>query len=189
MAQQNHNATYLTVVDGLTVWERLRNIRNFLQDRKLALVVNENRLNKSNAPSDIIEELEHTQAIELLEDCKSEVKFLEELEYKLAIEAEKTRIEGKSDREMYEINYYEELIQIHTLQAQSEMMSVGHVTPDTMKTLLRNPASLDRCISIGLLSTEVRQLAYVNKAPALKAIESFNLPLLGGVTDVEMAID
>ena len=89
-------------------------------------------------------EIYSEQSLDLLDDCRNEIAFLEELEAKLAIEAEKTRIKGKTDKEMYEINYYEELIQIHTLQAQSEMMATGHVSPDTMKTLLRNPGKTRR---------------------------------------------
>ena len=33
MSQQNHNASYLFEIDGLTTWERLRVVRNFLEDR------------------------------------------------------------------------------------------------------------------------------------------------------------
>ena len=78
------------------------------------------------------------------------------------------------------LNIAKELQSVGFTQAQSEMMSVGHVTPDTMKTLLRNPMSLDRCISIGLLAPEIKQLANLNKAPALEAIECVNIPLLVG---------
>ena len=37
MAQVNHNYSYVTEVDGFTVWERLRVIRGFLADREKAL--------------------------------------------------------------------------------------------------------------------------------------------------------
>ena len=162
MAQLNRNAVYLTIIDGLTTWEKLKNIRSFLEGRKQALALSELQQTlppPSNAYDRAEYDIYQPQALDLLDDCKNEVDFLEKLEAELDIEAEKTRIKGKTDKEMYEINYFEELTQVHTLQAQSELMAVGHVSPETMKLLIRNPRSLDRCISIGLLNPEIKTLA------------------------------
>lgn len=168
MAQQNHNAAYLTVVDGITVWERLRVIRNFLTDRRMAVkmaemgqekfeeMMTDESVNKwDKREAEILNE--HSE--QLLKEAKNEVAFLEKLEAELAKQAEKTRIAGKTDDEMYEINYFEELIQIQLLDVQSEMMAVGHITPNTMKTLIKNPRTMERVVEMGLLAPEAGKIA------------------------------
>lgn len=185
MAQVNHNANYLYTIDGITLWERLRVIRGFLNDRKKALSLAILSKEK-NEVDDSFESKERKILSEDLddniEDCQNEINFLTEIENKLSVEAEKTRIPGKSDKEMYEINYFEELIQIHILQAQSELMAHGHVSSDTMKTLIRNPNSLDRVISLGLLSKETKQFS------TLQIENEKTLKLIGAI-DENVAIN
>lgn len=52
---------------------------------------------------------------------------------------------------MYEINYFEELVQINLLQVQSEMMAHGHISAETMKILIKNPFAMQRVIELGFL--------------------------------------
>lgn len=167
MAQSNHNASYLLVVDGLTIWERLRVIRNFLQDRKIALKLtnlnqrkNEAKIKSGELDEFKIEELEiyKEQTEQNIKHAKDEISFLEKLEAELAIRAEETRIKGKTDDEMYEINYFEELVQLQLLQVKSEIMSVGHITPDTMKTLIRNKETMLRVVELGYLNSDALNL-------------------------------
>ncbi len=159
MSQLNRNAHYLFTVDGITVWERLRVIRNFIIEREQALKLAE--LNKTKYDTmdkasfeaqekEIFREQEQT----LIEECRDELMFLKDLEQRLATEAEPTRLEGKSDKEMYEINYFEELIQLNLLTLQSELLSTGVVSPSTMKMLLRNPQTLERATTMGLVNKE-----------------------------------
>ena len=188
MAQQNHNAAYLTVVDGITVWERLRVIRNFLTDRRTALKLAEmNQRKNSEKLSDPEvdkwekEEIEiyQEQSEQLIKEAKAEIGFLEKLEAELAKEAEKTRIGGKSDDEMYEINYFEELVQIQLLEVQSEMMAVGHVSPNTMKTLIKNPRTMERVVELGILNEQILGL--------LNGSQASQISLIGGTDYAQLA--
>jgi hypothetical protein len=166
MAQQNHNISYLTEVDGITIWERLRVIRNFLAGRRRALALAEysaDNVDRENFEAVIM----LPELLESIEYAKDEVNFLTKLEATLAAEAELTRIEGKTDREMYEINFFEESIQRSLLTVQAEVMTLGRVSTDTMKSLLKNPYALDRCIELGFLSPEVKNVLTNSKSPLL----------------------
>lgn len=165
MAQLNRNANYLYTIDGNTIWERLRNVRNFLSDRKLAkemtdLSVEKLKRLKSELPNitDLDREFEirealiqETQLLDNLNDCIREIKFLEELESKYLQEAEKSRIIGKTDEEMYEINYFDELATIHLLDIHSQLMTTGAITSEMLKTLFRNPYSMQKAIEFKLI--------------------------------------
>lgn len=174
MSQLNRNVNYLHTVDGNTVWERLRVIRNFIADRKLAVNVSELNLEKTKAKIahygankdtysiDATYELQELLLFEPqqkgnLADAERELVFLGELEKTLTREAEATRVTGKTDEEMYEINYYEELIQIHLLEVTSQLLAVGALSPEMMRTLIRNKPSLDRAIKIGLIDKSVQE--------------------------------
>ena len=188
MAQQNHNAAYLTVVDGITVWERLRVIRNFLTDRRTALKLaemsqrkNSEKLSDPEVDKWEKEEIEiyQEQSEQLIKEAKAEIGFLEKLEAELAREAEKTRVDGKSDDEMYEINYFEELVQIQLLEVQSEMMAVGHISPNTMKTLIKNPYTMERVVELGILNEQILGL--------LKGSQTSQISLIGGTDYAQLA--
>jgi hypothetical protein len=184
MSQVNHNFAYAVATDGLTVWEKLRSIRNFLEDRRIAYKLAEMRQRKHLAriarfeASGAGEESEEYWEIEEaklyseqlannVDDCAREIEFLEKFEAKLAQEAEKTRIPGKSDKDMYEINYVEELTLIQVTKAQGEALATGRISPDSMLALMRNPNAAAKAVQIGLLPTQ--------------ALHDF--ALLGGTTD------
>lgn len=159
MAQLNHNVSYLTVVDGLTVWERLRVIRNFLIERNQALALSELEIDKNKSETDEFKLREIVimlpQSLALIEDAKREIKFLKEFEAKLQEEAYKSRIDGKSDEEMYEINYFEELIQKQLLIVSSEILTTNTVSPATMEMLLRNKETAKRAVGLGFIKKEL----------------------------------
>jgi hypothetical protein len=174
MSQLNRNANYLHTIDGNTVWERLRVIRNFLNDRRLAVSVSELSLEKTKAKRAHYEANKETYSIDAtyelreillfepqqksnLADAERELAFLEELEKTLASEAETTRISGKTDEEMYEINYFEELIQIHLLEIKSQLLALGTLSPEMMRTLIKNKPTLDRAIEIGILDKGIQE--------------------------------
>lgn len=179
MAQVNHNVAYLTVVDGITIWERLRVIRNFLTDRKIAY--NLTLMNSEKTQEEIDsgtldkwkvkeQEIYREQTNQLIKDVVAEISFLEKLEAELATKAEETRIDGKSDDEMYEINYFEELIQKNILQVQSEMMAHGSISADTMKTLLKDPFSMKRVVELNFLSQDALLVANSSKVGEISQI-------------------
>jgi hypothetical protein len=168
MSQVNHNFSYAVATDGLTVWEKLRSIRNFLEDRRIAYKLAElnqrkhlariARFEATGAGEDSeeyweIEEakLYNDQLASNVDDCAREIEFLEQFEAKLALEAEKTRVPGKSDKDMYEINYVEELTLIQVTKAQGEALATGHISPDSMLALMRNPNAAAKAVQVGLL--------------------------------------
>ncbi|MFA7128811.1 MAG: hypothetical protein WC136_06575 [Sphaerochaeta sp.] len=165
MAQQNHNIDYINTVDGLTVWERLRVIRNFLQDREIALQIAKLGPDPELSPRELQEyEIMAPQLEQNIKNAEDEIKFLKEFESVLKSEAELTRIPGKTDDEMYEINYAEEIIQRQLLDIQSQIMSNGHIDSNTMKTLIRNPRTLERGIQLNLLPSELQtQAKFITK--------------------------
>ena len=173
MSQQNHNASYLFEIDGLTTWERLRVVRNFLEDREIALALAE-------LPSDDTKELSKRelaeakiyakQKVKNIQNAIDEIKFLKEFESTLIVLAEQTRVAGKTDEEMYELNYFEELIERQLLKVKSEIMSLGHVTPATFEMLMKSPPTMDIVVKLGILSEQV--VLMVDNGRSLSSIYS-----------------
>lgn len=183
MSQMNRNAAYVYEVDGLTVWERLRVVRGFLLDRQTELELAILRHEDSKAkmlllPEDNIDRKEffirEPHSLCIIDDCKREVDFLVKYEKQLREEAEPLRIEGKSDKDMYELNFLEEKIQRLVLSTQSELMTIGIVTSQTMTELLRCRPALNRVSKIGLLK-DVRVAELLEYKPAQ---ETFAITLL-----------
>lgn len=165
-SQLNHNAAYLYAVEGITVWERLRVIRNFLEDRRLAY--NLALLNKEKTEyeisqlTDSIEDSFKLREIELykpqsedgIKKCKDEIQFLEELEKQLIEKAEPLRVTGKTDDEMYEINFYNETIVRLVRKAHGEIISIGRISPETLENLFKCPPALEVLHTQGIIDYE-----------------------------------
>lgn len=196
MSQLNRNAAYIYDIDGITVWERLRVVRTFLTDReksyKLALngkkqvEVEKEKIKNNPEYSEIEKELklervdiENSDLDDLIDDCKNEIVFLKEIESRLAIKAEETRIEGKTDKDMYELNFFREHTERLVKKATTEVICHGRVTPDTMHYLLRNRNALNQLVSKGLVNEEVKAFVETNSNETLKIIEGANNELLG----------
>lgn len=165
MSQVNHFAAYIYEVDGLTPWEKLRNIRNFLEDRRHAYLVNKDALEKLDenpqTPTEIeLHEFELARSKSLMEDCEIEIEFLEKAEKELMEQCEKTRVEGKTDKEMYEINFYEEMTARNVLKAKSEIASLGHMTPTTMEAVIRHKPTALALNNLGFITDKVLELSY-----------------------------
>lgn len=188
MSQVNRNAAYLFDVDGNTVWERLRVIRGFLDDRKRALaratleLEHSEKEAKSNGEDSFEYKMfliEKPFSLDLIDDCEREVAFLSEVEHQLSTEAEKTRIPGKSDKDMYELNFFEEHTNRLVTDAQAEIVANGRLSTNTVKMLFRNKAAMTRTLELGILSEEVLKL----QAPVDKGIDTANTSLIEHKTD------
>ena len=159
MAQMNHNSAYVYSVDGNTIWERLRVIRGFLVDRKKALALaemsQEQILEQIDAESDKYErkklELELPELEENIIYAKEEVDFLINMESEIAEKAEESRVEGKSDHEMYEINHFFEHEVRLANKAKAEILSENRIRPETILDLVRCPKALAQVEETGLL--------------------------------------
>lgn len=182
MSQVNRNYDYLIKIDGLTVWERLRVIRNFLTDRKQALAVAELHKRKWESTKDSMdtwaqqeEEILNSNREELIQDCKDEIRFLEVFEARLSEEAEKERIPGKTDREMYEINFARESQERAVLKVKSEMYSIGHISPTTMESIMKDKVVVNRLVEEEILKPEILQVIYRNEPKMLTMSGDLNI--------------
>ena len=167
MARQNHNVNYLFDVDGETVWEKLRVILAMLLDRQLAVGIidlKEDVCKDKEVDTTSFkyrkEQLYKEFRVGLKQDAINEIKFLSEYAEYLTTEAEKTRIEGKTDDEMYEINYFEEMRVRLVRRAQAQVISTGRVNEELLLRLMKNKSAMDTCIQQGLLTQDV--LAFTN---------------------------
>lgn len=230
MAAVNTPYSYANEIDGLTPWERLKNVRSFLVQRtkaydinlakqrqykekveleKRKLVVLERQLanlnkaieNFQESQDDTTElelkaiELElkisevvnsHENAIiesadleDLMEDTRREVENLQILESRIKDVAYLTRIEGKSDIEMYDLNHPNEVRVRTAIRAQNDIMTVGRLSAQILDAVRRDPA-IAFVIDQTLQSPQVMaQLSHVvETAPNRKDIEQ--IALAGG---------
>jgi len=187
MSQVNRNFAYLTDVDGFTVWEKLRVIRNFLTERRKALAIaelNQEKFEHKKSGMDIWElretEIMNSDLGELVQDCRDEIDFLEKLESILIERAEQERIPGKSDREMYELNYPNEQRARTVHQAKSEMVAHGNISLDTASRMMKDPVLMNELVSLQLVQRSVAEnLMALPKANGLELIEQKSNYLLG----------
>ena len=175
MARVNHNVNYLFDVDGETIWEKLRVIRAMLLDRKLAVglidLKEDIRKGKEIDTTSFRyrkEQLYKEHNDGLKQDVVNEIKFLSEFEEYLTTEAEKTRIDGKTDDEMYEINFFEEMRVRLVRRAQAQVISNGRINEELLLRLMKNRSAMDTCIQQGLLTQDV--LAFT-KTPLLPSAD------------------
>jgi len=170
MARVNHNANYIYDVDGETVWEKLRVIRGMLDERKRALALA--LLAKEEQESKDKDSIEYKKYIinndhqnQLIKECEQEIDFLTKFEEYLTKEAEKTRIPGKTDDEMYEINFFDELKTRLVRRAQAQIISTGRIEVETLQRILKNPNTLQLCIQTGLLTNDVLKFTNTKLLP------------------------
>jgi hypothetical protein len=162
MSRVNHNVNYLFDVDGETVWEKLRVIRGMLVDRELTIKMidlNKEEFDKKEHDTSSLDYKKYLIYKDfndgLEQDARNEVKFLREFVDYLEKEAEKTRIPGKTDDEMYEINFFEEMRVRLVRRAQAQVISYGRIQDDLLLRLMKNKSALNTCIEQGLLTTDV----------------------------------
>jgi hypothetical protein len=183
MGQMNRNAAYIYDVDGHTPWERLRVIRSFLRDRRKALALAELSLEEARSksfesPTSFSArraQIEEASILPDIEDCRREIVFLEGLEQELAQLAERTRVVGATDEEMYELNFFTEVVERDVFRVKVDLAAVSHVRPETMQAVLRNPSTIERLKQENLITGDLSTLA----------LPLFNQPPRLGVTEKE----
>lgn len=170
MSRSTHNVNYIYDCDGETVWEKLRVIRGFLEEKQI--ILQEIELKEEYKKEHNGDSFEYKKAkihekknLQLKNELIDEIKFLEEFESWLAQEAEKTRIPGKTDEEMYEINFFEELKIRLIKRAQSQLIATGHIEPDTLQRIMKNSDSANLAIQIGLI--DEKALQWTNSLPSI----------------------
>jgi len=171
MSRQNHNAQYIYDLEGETVWEKLRVVRNQLEQKKLALALAELSEEHSETTLDkdsyeykkYLLNKPHNQ--KNIQDCVNEIDFLTDFEAALTDEAEKTRIPGKTDDEMYEINFFDELKIRLVKSAQAQLISCGRLSDETILRILKNRPALELCVQRGLLAETALQISNQTVSP------------------------
>lgn len=158
MAQVNRNRAHVLDTDGHTPWEKLRVCRTFLLDRRQALKIARLHKEKFEATKDSMDEWERREAEilnsnqdELIQDCIDEIAFLEEFEKTLMELAEPQRIPGKTDREMYELNFPNEVKARTMLTIQCELLTQGTISKETAATLIKDSSLMNMAIENGFL--------------------------------------
>lgn len=182
-SQTNHNAAYIYTVDGVTVWERLRVIRCFIEQISQSVEMSEIDMEETDYKlsqlSDSTEDSFERRRIlvsrkvseDALKKAKDELNFLYDLEEKLMEKAEESRIEGKTDDEMYEINFFHEHAMRLVRKAHAEFISTGRLTTETIEKAVRCYPALDILDEQELLKKKsVLQLTQVRDIPKLENI-------------------
>ena len=190
MSQVNRNFQYLTDVDGHTIWEKLRVVRNFLLDRNKALAVAELNQRKFEAQKASMDEWELQEALilkqdeeSLIQDCRDEIKFLTKLEQLLAEAAEVERIEGATDREMYELNYPNEQRARDLHKAKTEVIAFGNISTETASKMLKDPVFMNELVRLQLVDERVAEnINLLPKPTGQLVVERSSNKLLGNNT-------
>lgn len=154
----NSDFAYINLINGETVWERLRIVRNFIEDRKAAKAIKpaselkrqaiQAKIGEATKTSDRLfaeAELIEFDAMQATQDdgyvkLEDELKFLLEYEAQLAQAADQVRIEGKTDDEMYQLNmpYEVYLRNIRKMQTERVALVMG-ISQATAEESMRVP--------------------------------------------------
>lgn len=191
----NREAVYRYVIDGLTPWEKLKNVRNFLEDRREAMrmaqidleiqELKREKLRESEDPLDKLylkrAEAQDEGSQDVFQKLQDEIDFLENYERECQAEAEPTRHPGKSDDEMYEINYEFEMATRCVLDFRADLIAYGRPSQETAKKFMRFPPAVRLARSLGHLDEKavsnltMEQLSsgvWKDDGAALKAIQA-----------------
>lgn len=140
-SQVNSQFAYINLINGETVWERLRIVRNFIEDRKIAKKLQTTqdkkrlgflaKINEATKDSERIfaeVELEEfdahkEQSTDGYKKLDDELEFLLRYEIELALIAEQSRVIGKTDDEMYQINMESEVVMRNMRKIETERVA------------------------------------------------------------------
>lgn len=157
-SQVNSQFAYINLINGDTVWERLRIVRNFLEDRNAALAMKPvgelkrqailARIEEAEKPSQKLDaqaelvEFDAMQATQIdgYKKLDDELVFLKQYEAMLANLAEESRVEGKTDDEMYQINMPNEVYvrNLRKIEAEQIVRALG-ISQATAEESMRIP--------------------------------------------------
>jgi hypothetical protein len=194
-SQVNSQYAYINLINGETVWERLRIVRNFIEDRKIAKKLQTTQEIKHQAHiakvQEATKESERLFAQAELEEFEAhqdqqadgykklddEIAFLIKYETELAIVAEQSRIDGKTDDEMYQLNMGTEvyLRNLKKIETEQVARTLG-ISQATAEEAMRIPQ-----MRVQLLNTATSMLLSdtdSNKAGLIaNGIDLNNIPL------------
>lgn len=173
MAQLNHNSSYALSIDGVTPIERLRVTRNFIDDRKaalmkseLAMLVSKDNLDEFLAtPVDKrgkyfdreceLRSYDFEQASKLTEETRQELAYLAVQEAALMEAARPHWNPALTDNENYELNFAREQTVRLVDKAICEKISSDRLAADTIQAVMRNPFACQMLIDREILNAAI----------------------------------
>jgi hypothetical protein len=179
-SQVNSQFAYINLINGETVWERLRIVRNFIEDRKIAKKLQTTqakkrlgflaKINESKCDSErIFAEVEleeydaHSeQQIDGYKKLDDELEFLLRYEIELATIAEGIRVIGKTDDEMYQINMESEVVMRNMRKIETEKVATAlGISQATAEEAMRVPLLHKQLLAT---STALSLMPQINEA-------------------------
>jgi len=159
----NSEFNYRTQVEGETPWAKIKTLKGFLEGRKRAVAlkkVNSLKMKsdksklkylQENGPewealkleSEILEkessqdDLEHAYGL-----AEKELEFIEKYLEELYIEANPTRIDGKTDDEMFELNAENEFATWVIREIQAEITATGRPSPAKLRNAMSSKLAI-----------------------------------------------
>ena len=172
----NSEFNYRYLVQGETIWEKIKTLQGFLIGRKRAAVLEEVNALKTKAKIAKLKWLKETTNLEhetleleaeLLEldssaedaaNCyilnKTEIEMLARLLKEAYVIAEPTRIKGYTDEEMFEANAANEFTAVLAREMYAEILSQGRPSSAKLHNAMSNPVSFKALKEAGLIPTD-----------------------------------
>jgi hypothetical protein len=173
----NSEFNYRYQVQGLTIWEKVKTLKGFLEGRIRAAVLEEVGTKKYQSKVEKLEFLRRTKAepyliLELEADILEQDSFIpaQDEAYRLNHEeidmlerllkeayeiAELTRIEGYSDEQMFEANAANEFTTAIGLEIQAEIIANGRPSPAKIRNAMSNPITFEALQKVGLIPSDI----------------------------------
>lgn len=169
----NSEFNYRYQVIGETIWEKIKTLKGFLVGRKRAAVLEEVQLLKTKAKISKLQYLKDTggpehemleleaniletrsfeeDQAEAWELNRQEIAILERLLKEAYEIAEKTRIPGYSDEEMFEANAANEFTAMIGKDIYAEIIANGRPSPAKVRNAMSNPVTWSALTKAGLI--------------------------------------
>lgn len=174
MAQPlNSEFNYRSQVIGETPWAKLQTLQGFLIGRKRARDLEKINGMRIEAKRLEVQHLKETGGLahvimaleaDIMEADSSaddayhayrlnevEVESLERMIAELLVECEKTRVVGKTDDEMFEINASNEFTVMIGKEIQAEILANGRPSPAKLRNAMSNPVTWNALKAVGLI--------------------------------------
>lgn len=175
-AKLNTEFNYRYQVMGETPWEKIKQLRNFLEGRERAAVLEKvgelkykakiaelDHAKNSNALPHVIfnleaELLEFESGLPAVKEAyelnRQEIVILKKLLQELYDIAEPTRIPGYTDEEMFEENAANEFTAMIGKEIQAEIIANGRPSPAKLRNAMSNPHTFYALQKIGFIPKE-----------------------------------
>jgi hypothetical protein len=176
----NTEFNYRYQVEGNTPWEKIKQLKGFLEGRKRAAALEKVSALKYQAALMELEHLKDSKALpyiilqkeadlleaesfkvtekEAFELNRQEIEIIEKVMAELYEIAEPTRIPGYTDEQMFEVNAANEFTAMIGKEIYAEMVANGRPSPAKVRNAMSNPYTLTALKQAGLLPNEMQYI-------------------------------